>query len=259
MRDRARRIGNTTPETAAPVDPNKELIRLNRYIATAGVCSRREADALITAGAVTVNGEIVTELGTKVKRSDTVQVGGDTLRAEKLQYVLLNKPKDYITTVTDPRNRKTVMELVRKACKERIYPVGRLDRATTGLLLLTNDGDLTKKLTHPKHGVQKIYRVQLNKNVKLEHLEALREGIELEDGPIKVDEVNYAKGEVDKKTLGIELHSGRNRIIRRMMEHLGYRVVALDRVSFAGLTKKQLPKGKFRKLTDREIGFLKML
>ncbi|MCQ2265736.1 MAG: rRNA pseudouridine synthase [Bacteroidales bacterium] len=235
---------------------NQGLIRLNKYIANAGVCSRREADVLITTGAVSVNGEIVTELGYKVLPTDEVRYGDKILQNEKPVYLLLNKPKDYITTTCDERGRKDVMELVRGACKERIYPVGRLDKNTTGLLLFTNDGDLTKKLTHPKHGIEKTYAVELNKNFANIDMCALRQGIELEDGIITPDEVAYV-GE-SKRDIGITIHSGKNRIVRRIFEFLGYDVVKLDRVVFAGLTKKDLPRGKWRFLTQAEINILKM-
>lgn len=239
------------------VDEN--LVRLNKYLANAGICSRREADKLIESGAVKVNGKIVTELGTKVGPNDKVQYGGETLKREKLQYVLLNKPKDFITTSDDPQNRRTVMALVERACKERIYPVGRLDRNTLGLLLFTNDGALAKKLTHPKHNVKKIYHVFLDKNLTKNDMIKLGNGLELEDGFIQPDKVAYVEGENDKKQIGIELHSGKNRIVRRMFESLGYKVVKLDRVFFAGLTKKDLPRGKWRKLTEHEIALLKRM
>lgn len=231
-------------------------IRLNKYIANAGVCSRREADVLIQTGAVTVNGVVVTELGTKVLPTDEVRFGDRILQREKPVYLLLNKPKDYITTMEDDRDRKHVMQLVRGACKERIYPVGRLDRNTTGLLLFTNDGELTKKLTHPKHGVQKTYYVELNRNLSFADFEQIIEGIELEDGVVKVDEISYVND--NKREIGITIHSGRNRIVRRIFEHLGYEVIKLDRVVFAGLTKKDLPRGKWRWLTEAEINILKM-
>ena len=233
-------------------------IRLNRFIANTGLCSRREADELISAGAVKVNGKIVTELGTKVTPGDTVHYGDQLLRRESFVYVLLNKPKDYITTTDDPQERRTVMELVKDACKERIYPVGRLDRQTVGLLLLTNDGDLSERLMHPKYGVRKIYHVTLDKNLKAQDLEAIAEGVTLEDGPIKVDEINYVGDGDDKKQVGVALHSGRNRIVRRLFEHLGYNVVTLDRVLYAGLTKKNLTRGKWRFLSTQEVGMLKM-
>jgi 23S rRNA pseudouridine2605 synthase len=236
-----------------------DTIRLNRYIANAGVCSRREADVLITAGAITVNGKVITELGTKIHPGDTVLYGKQRLVNEKKVYVLLNKPKDYITTSDDPQERKTVLELVQNACRERIYPVGRLDRNTTGLLLLTNDGEMTKRLTHPKHGVKKLYHVQLDKKVTRSDLEKIAEGVRLDDTVVVPDQVAWAGPEGQKNEVGIELHSGQNRVVRRIFEQLGYQVVKLDRVSFAGLTKKDLPRGKWRHLTEKEISFLKML
>ncbi len=234
----------------------KEIIRLNKYLADAGICSRREADDLIQAGAVSVNGVIVTELGTKVSIHDKVNYGGQTLRREKLRYVLLNKPKGYITTSDDPFNRKTVMELVKTACEERIYPVGRLDRNTLGLLLLTNDGDLAKKMMHPKHGVAKLYHVFLDKPLTKHDLLQIAEGLELEDGKAEVDAISYVNKDDTKKEIGIEIHSGKNRIVRRIFEHLGYHVVKLDRVMLGGLTKLDLPRGKFRHLTSAEISML---
>jgi len=235
------------------------LIRLNKYIADAGICSRREADKLISAGAVTVNGKVVTELGTKVFPSDKVQYGDQSLKREKLRYVLLNKPKGFITTTDDPQERKTVMNLVSKACHERIYPVGRLDRNTTGILLFTNDGELTKKLLHPKHGVRKIYHVVLNKALTKKDMVQISEGIQLDDGIIKVDAIEYVGEGKDRKQVGIELHSGKNRVVRRIFEKLNYDVIRLDRVSFAGLTKKNLPRGEWRHLEEKEVSFLKML
>ncbi len=235
----------------------KGLTRLNKYIANAGICSRREADDLITTGCVSVNGKVVTELGYKVKEGDEVNYSGQRLKTEKHVYVLLNKPKDYITTVEDDRDRRTVMELIKGACKERVYPVGRLDRNTMGLLLFTNDGEMTKKLTHPKHRVQKLYHVELDKNLKQTDLEKIQNGIELEDGFIKPDEVSYA-GET-KREVGILIHSGRNRIVRRIFEQLGYDVLRLDRIMFAGLTKKDLPRGRWRILNEKEVAFLKMI
>ena len=238
---------------------NKDgLIRLNRYIANAGICSRREADDLIKSGVVAVNGKVITEMGFKVSPGDIVKYGGETLKREKMVYVLLNKPKDYITTVDDPEGRKTVLSLVQDACTERIYPVGRLDRNTTGLLLLTNDGELTKKLTHPRYGIKKIYHVVLDKVLKQSDLDIVTNGIELEDGFIKPDKISYVADGNDKKEIGIEIHSGRNRIVRRIFEQLGYNIRKLDRVYFAGLTKKDLPKGRWRILTEAEIGILKM-
>ena len=231
-------------------------MRLNRYLAQSGVCSRREADELIQAGVVTVNGMVVTELGTKVGPNDKVQYGGQRLRMERKRYVLLNKPKDAITTTDDPRDRRTVMALVAGACAERIYPVGRLDRQTTGLLLLTNDGDLAKKLTHPSHGAEKIYHVTLDKTITKAHMIRLVEGFELDDGFAQADEVNNVAG-ATRREVGIKLHMGRNRIVRRMFAALGYEVVKLDRVVFAGLTKKDLPRGRWRHLSDKEVLFLK--
>ena len=214
---------------------------------------------MITAGAVTVNGKVVTELGYKVALDDQIKYGGQALRREKFVYVLLNKPKDFITTLDDPRGRKTVMSLVANACKERIFPVGRLDRNTTGLLLFTNDGDLATKITHPKHGIKKIYHVQTDESVKKSDLEKIKEGIELEDGYIKADEVSYVGEGANKKEVGIELHIGKNRIVRRIFEHLGYKVLKLDRVYLGGLTKKALPRGKWRFLNEKEIAMLKMI
>ena len=231
-------------------------IRLNKYLSNAGICSRREADVLIQTGVVTVNDEIILELGYKVKPGDRVRYDGETINAEKKQYVLLNKPKDFITTMDDPWGRKTVMSLVAKACKERVYPVGRLDRETTGLLLFTNDGDMSKKLTHPRHKCSKIYHVELNKPVKLEDVNRLTTGLELEDGKIIFDKAEYVKD--NPREIGVELHSGKNRIVRRSFEAMGYDVVRLDRVQFAGLTKKDLPRGHYRHLTEKEIAFLKM-
>jgi 23S rRNA pseudouridine2605 synthase len=235
------------------------LIRLNKYIANSGVCSRREADTLIVTGVVKVNDEIVTELGTKVKPSDKVTVGEQTLKTEKHKYVLLNKPKGYITTTDDPLERKTVMVLVEKACKERIYPVGRLDRSTLGLLLFTNDGELAKKMTHPKHNIKKTYHVFLDKPLAKNDLVKISEGINLEDGMVKPDAVAYVGDGADRKSVGIELHSGKNRIVRRIFESLGYQVVKLDRVFLAGLTKKDLPRGRWRHLTEEEVNILKMI
>ena len=237
-------------------DPD-EPIRLNKYLANAGVCSRREADSFIEAGVVKVNGEVVTELGTKVKRSDVVLFHDQQVNIEKKVYVLLNKPKDYVTTSDDPQNRKTVMDLVKGACRERIYPVGRLDRNTTGVLLLTNDGELATKLTHPQYLKKKIYHVFLDKNVSAADMRQIAEGIELDDGEIHADAIEYAI-ETDRKQVGIEIHSGRNRIVRRIFEHLGYKVIRLDRVYFAGLTKKNVRRGDWRFLTEQEVNMLRM-
>ena len=238
------------------VDPN-EPIRLNKFLANAGVCSRREADSFIEAGVVSVNGQVVTELGTKVKRSDAVMFHDQPVNIEKKVYILLNKPKDYVTTSDDPQNRKTVMDLVKGACRERIYPVGRLDRNTTGVLLLTNDGELASKLTHPQYMKKKVYHVYLNKNVTAADMRMIADGIQLEDGEIKADSIEYAS-ETDRKQVGIEIHSGRNRIVRRIFESLGYKVIKLDRVFFAGLTKKNVRRGDWRYLTEQEVNMLRM-
>ena len=238
------------------IDPNEPL-RLNKFLANAGICSRREADEFIQAGVVTVNGEVVTELGTKILRTDEVKFHDAPVSLEKKVYVLLNKPKDYVTTSDDPQQRKTVMDLVKDVCPERIYPVGRLDRNTTGVLLLTNDGDLASKLTHPKFLKKKVYHVHLDRNVTAHDLQQIRDGITLEDGEIKADAVEYADDN-DKAQVGIEIHSGKNRIVRRIFESLGYRVTKLDRVQFAGLTKKNLRRGDWRFLTEKEVDMLRM-
>ena len=237
-------------------DPNEPL-RLNKFLANAGVCSRREADEFIQAGVVTVNGQVVTELGTKILRTDEVRFHDQPVTIEKKVYVLLNKPKDYVTTSDDPQQRKTVMDLVKNACPERIYPVGRLDRNTTGVLLLTNDGDLASKLTHPKYLKKKLYHVFLDKACTAHDMEQIATGIQLEDGEIKADDVQYAHP-TDKKQVGIEIHSGKNRIVRRIFETLGYKVTKLDRVQFAGLTKKNLKRGDWRYLTEEEVDRLRM-
>lgn len=232
-------------------------IRLNRFLSNAGVCSRREADEFITAGVVSVNGTVVTELGTKVKRTDEVKFHDQPVSIERKVYILLNKPKDYVTTSEDPQNRKTVMDLVKDACREHVYPVGRLDRNTTGVLLLTNDGELASKLTHPKYLKKKIYQVTTDKNVTAADMRQIAEGITLEDGEIHVDAIDYASP-TDKKQIGIEIHSGKNRIVRRIFEALGYRVMRLDRVLFAGLTKKNVRRGDWRFLTEEEVNMLRM-
>jgi len=234
-------------------------IRLNKYIANAGICSRREADVLIASGAITVNGEVITEMGHKVMPTDEVRYGDKILQREKPVYVLLNKPKDYITTTDDERDRANVMELVRDACEERIYPVGRLDRDTTGLLLFTNDGDLTKKLTHPSSQIEKVYMVELDKPFASVDMETIRNGVELSDGVVVPDDVQYVDSSDNKKVVGITIHSGKNRVIRRMFDALGYEVEKLDRVVFAGLTKKDLSRGRWRFLTKKEVAFLKMI
>ena len=233
------------------------LIRLNKYISNAGICSRRDADDLISKGLVTINGEVVTELGRKVTLDDTIRFEGKRLNPERKVYILLNKPKGFVTTIDDPHADRTVMELVSNACTERIYPVGRLDIQTTGLLLFTNDGELTTKLTHPSYEKKKVYHVQLDRDLLPEDLEKIVNGIELEDGLIVADDIHRIDQD-DARQVGIEIHSGKNRIVRRIFEHFGYKVEKLDRVLFAGLTKKDLPRGRYRFLTPSEINFLKM-
>jgi len=236
---------------------NSDEIRLNKFIANSGVCSRREADQYIQTGLVTVNGKVVTELGSRVKPTDEVRFDGTRLKGEKKVYIIMNKPKDYVTTLSDPHAEHTVMDLIdEEDCPERIYPVGRLDKSTTGILLLTNDGDLTKKLTHPAFGAKKVYQVTLNEDLKKDDFDQILNGIELEDGEIHADAISYLEN--DKSTVGIEIHSGRNRIVRRIFESLGYNVKKLDRVMFAGLTKKALRRGEWRFLTDQEVNILKM-
>jgi len=248
------------PQKRFEADPvNDGLIRLNRYISNAGVCSRRKADELIEAGVITVNGEVVTTLGSKVDPAkDDIRYNGERLKREKMVYVLLNKPKDYITTTDDPQERRTVMHLVAKASRERIYPVGRLDRNTTGLLLMTNDGLLSEKLSHPRNHISKLYYVELNKNLTQGDFNKIAFGLELEDGLIKPDDLSYVQGS-SKSEVGIQIHSGKNRIVRRIFEHLGYEVIKLDRVVYANLTKKDLPRGHWRYLEEREIIQLKHL
>ena len=244
-----------------PAEPKADdgLIRLNRYIANSGICSRRKADELIAAGVVSVNNLVISELGHKVDPAkDSIRYNGELLKREKRVYVLLNKPKDYITTTDDPQERRTVMQLVEKASRERIYPVGRLDRNTTGLLLMTNDGDLADKLSHPRNGITKIYQVELNKSLSQGDLNKIQFGIELEDGIIKPDSVSYVAGG-SKKEIGIQIHSGKNRIVRRIFEHLGYDVVKLDRVVYGNLTKKDLPRGRWRYLEEHELIQIKHL
>ena len=243
---------------AKPEPENDGMVRLNKFIANSGICSRREADTYIQTGLVSVNGQRVTELGTKVNpATDDIRFNGQRLKGEKKVYILMNKPKDFVTTLADPHADRTVMDLISKnLCPERVYPVGRLDKATTGVLLLTNDGELTEKLTHPSHGVRKIYHAQLDKNLKKEDFDKILEGVELEDGEIAADALSYVDG--DKSQVGLEIHSGRNRIVRRIFEHLGYKVKKLDRVYFAGLTKKSLRRGAWRFLEEKEVGMLKM-
>ncbi len=236
-------------------DPDA-MIRLNKFLANAGICSRREADQYIQAGVISVNGQVVTELGTKVKRSDEIKFHDQPVNIEKKVYVLLNKPKDYVTTADDPQQRKTVMELVQNACKERIYPVGRLDRNTTGVLLLTNDGEMASKLTHPKYLKKKVYQARLDKNITKHDMEQLVTGLQLEDGEIHADQIEYVKPDA-KDVVGIEIHSGRNRIVRRMFEAIGYKVIRLDRTMFAGLTKKNVRRGDWRYLTEKEVEMLR--
>jgi len=248
--------GKKRPEEAE--DRNK-LPRLNQYIARAGVCSRREADELIATGKVKVNGKVVREMGWRVHQGDKVTYEGQLLKGERPIYLLLNKPKGFLSTMSDERGRKTVMQLISSACDERIYPVGRLDRETTGLLLFTNDGDLAKNLTHPSSLVKKIYHVYLDKPMTEEHLDAMNEGVELEDGFMKPDIVNYVMEQPDGTEFGIQIHSGKNRVVRRLFEHFGYKVVKLDRVLFANLTKKDLPRGKWRMLQEKEVSMLKVV
>lgn len=236
-------------------DKVEDGIRLNKYIANAGICSRREADTFITTGLVSINGKIVTELGTRVMTGDEVKFNDERINPEKKVYILLNKPKDYVTTLDDPEGRRTVIDLIKSACEERVYPVGRLDRNTTGLLLLTNDGELTKKLTHPSYNKKKIYHIEVDKPITREHFDEIVKGVDLDDGPIIVDSISYVDNL--RTEVGVELHSGRNRIVRRIMEHFGYNVKRLDRVYFAGLTKLNLPRGRWRFLTDQEIIRLK--
>lgn len=242
--------GNPGPKAAA-----RPGIRLNKYLANAGISSRRDADNLIKAGLVKINGQVIIEMGHKVLPEDEVTFNGSMITPEKKVYLVLNKPKGFITTVTDPKARKTVMELVSNAGPERIYPVGRLDRPTTGVLLFTNDGDMAKRLTHPSHGAKKIYDVSLDKKLSQTDFNKIQEGLELEDGPIKVDEISFVE-ERNKNNVGVILHSGKNRIVRRIFESLGYEVTKLDRVMFAGITKKSLSRGHWRKLTEKEISFL---
>jgi 23S rRNA pseudouridine2605 synthase len=249
-------FNKATPEKKAGYQLN-EKIRLNRFLANSGVCSRREADRYIETGCVTVNGKIVSELGSKVSVNDEVRFHGQQLNPEQKVYLLLNKPKGYVTTTDDPQERKTVMELIKNACAERIYPVGRLDKETTGVLLFTNDGEMVKKLTHPSYSKKKVYHVYLDKPLTKNHLLEIAKGIVLDDGPIAADAINYVDEE-DKCEIGIEIHSGRNRIVRRIFEQMGYKVVKLDRVLFAGLTKKNVQRGKWRFLSPSEINHLKI-
>lgn len=245
-------------KNASIIEKDDHLVRLNKFIANAGVCSRREADKLIESGVIKVNGEVIKVLGTKISPTDKVLYDDQVLKSQKKYYVLLNKPKGFITTTDDPYERRTVMSLVKDACKERIYPVGRLDKNTTGLLLFTNDGDMAKRLTHPKHEIKKIYHIVLDKNLTSADFQKISSGLELDDGPITVDAIAYVEGAANKKEIGIEIHSGKNRIIRRIFESLDYKVVKLDRVAFAGLTKKEISRGKWRFLSEKEVNFLIM-
>jgi len=249
--------GGSRPAGKSAVKKDDDLVRLNKFIAASGICSRREADELIATGVITVNGKTVTVLGTKVKHTDDVRYNGERVRNESKVYLLLNKPKDYVTTTDDPKERKTVMLLIQEACSERIYPVGRLDRNTTGVLLFTNDGDLAKKLTHPSYNKKKIYHVFLDKAFSIGDMKKLGDGLTLEDGFVQPDAISYASSD-NKREIGLEIHSGRNRVVRRIFESLGYKVNKLDRVYFAGLTKKDLPRGKWRFLSEKEVGRLKM-
>tara|TARA_B110000971_G_scaffold40773_1_gene39951 strand:- start:5204 stop:6136 length:933 start_codon:yes stop_codon:yes gene_type:complete len=249
---------NTTFSKAKEGAVLDDKVRINKFLAQGGTCSRREAEKFVTAGAVTINGKVVTELSFKVSPSDLVKFNGETIRGEKKKYILLNKPKDFITTTSDDRDRKTVMQLVENACSERIYPVGRLDRNTTGLLLFTNDGELAKKLVHPKHGVRKIYHVTLDKKLAKHHLAAIVKGVTLEDGPAPVDSISYIEG-ASHEQVGIELHIGRNRIVRRIFESFGYEILHLDRVVFGNLTKKDVKRGSWKNLEKKELDLLRML
>ena len=252
-----KKVYETAKKKGKQISSSPDEVRLNRYISNSGICSRREADELIKKGEVKVNGKVVTEMGFRVKQGDRVEYNGKVLQGERFVYVLLNKPKGFLCTMKDDFGRKTVIDLVGNACEERIYPVGRLDRETVGLLLLTNDGDLAKRLTHPSNNIKKVYRVELNKPITEEHFNQIGEGIELEDGLIKPDDL--ARNNIDKTVLGIEIHSGKNRVVRRLFAHLGYEVTKLDRTTFAGLTKIDLPRGQWRYLTESELIRLKYM
>lgn len=250
-------VGPSKSRRRNPAAKGREGTRLNKYLAHAGIASRREADKLIASGLVQINGEIVTEMGHMVQPTDEVKFNNSAIKSEKKVYIALNKPKGFISTVDDPKARKTVMDLVGNAVKERIYPVGRLDRQTTGMLLFTNDGELAKKLTHPSYGARKIYHVTLDKNLELKDFHAIERGLSLEDGDIKVDEISFIDGK-SRNHVGVVLHSGKNRIVRRIFGHLDYEVLKLDRVLFAGISKKGIPRGQWRKLDEKEVGMLKM-
>lgn len=249
---------SSKPSSNEPKKVDDGSMRLNRFIAHAGICSRREADTFIIAGSVEVNGKVVSEMGYKVLPGDSVKFDGRLLTPEKMEYVLLNKPKNFLTTTEDDKGRKTVMDLIRNASKSRLLPVGRLDRNTTGLLLFTNDGEMAARLTHPRYAVRKIYHVVLDRALKVSDLQQIEKGVDLDDGSISVDAISFIAN-ATKREVGIEIHSGRNRIIRRIFEHLGYEVAKLDRVMFAGLTKKDLPRGQWRTLDSKEVSFLKMI
>jgi 23S rRNA pseudouridine2605 synthase len=253
-----RRLTSDKPKkiTKSTASKNKEEVRLNKFIANSGICSRREADEYITAGLVTVNGEVITELGTKVKPTDDIRFNGERMKGELKVYIVMNKPKDYVTTTSDPHAENTVMDLVGDKCHQRIFPIGRLDKNTTGVLLFTNDGELAEQLTHPSYNKKKVYHVFLDKNLKQTDLNQLVDGVRLSDGLAHVDVISYVDG--DKSQVGLEIHSGRNRIVRRMFEHLGYKVKKLDRVYFAGITKKNLKRGQWRFLTENEVTMLKI-
>ena len=244
------------PAKLQPLADSNAPIRLNRFVAQAGICSRREADVLIAAGVVSVNGEMITEMGYRVLQTDKVQVEGDTIKAETKRYVLLNKPKNFLAAAEDPQGRRTVMQLIKGACKERVYPVGRLDRDTTGLLLLTNDGEMAKRLSNPKMGVRNLYHASIYEKVKKEHLLAMLEGFVLDEKFVKIDKASFVKD--DPRQIGVEIHSSRNRIVRRIFEHFGYRVTKLDRVVYSCLTKKDVPRGDWRHLTEQELSILRM-
>lgn len=246
-------------EKKKPTAADEGLTRLNKYISMAGICSRREADTFIENGLVSINGKVVTELGTKVKQGDVVEYAGEKIRTETVRYILLNKPKDCITTLSDEKGRSTVIGLVKNACSERVFPVGRLDRNTTGLILLTNDGALADKLAHPSNEIRKVYHVITDKNVSIADLKKLETGVQLDDGVAKADAALFAGDGSVRNEIGLEIHSGRNRVVRRMFEALGYEVTRLDRAAFAGLSKKGLPRGRWRFLTDKEVSYLKML
>ena len=254
--DRGSRMQSYTPKQRAPRSSVNDGVRLNKYVANSGICSRREADDYITAGVVSVNDVVINELGTKVYPNDVVKFNGERIKGEEKVYIVMNKPKDFVTTTSDPYAEDTVLSLISGKCAERVYPVGRLDKATTGVLMLTNDGEMAEKLTHPSFEKKKIYHVFLDKNLKTGDFQQILEGVNLEDGLISADALSYI--DEDKSQVGIEIHSGRNRIVRRLFEHFGYKIKKLDRVYFAGLTKKNLRRGQWRFLTDQELGMLKM-